>query len=141
MNVRDSGSGFSKTANDFKTFLLVDDEQAILDCVTLLLEARGNRVFAAGSIAAAIQVMEQKSDEIDCLIIDQSMPETNGLQLLNQFRSIGLAHPTILCSSFLINIREHPDAQYWPEHVLAKPYNFKRLQHAISVVLETQDCA
>ena len=81
MNDRDSG--FSKTAGGFKTFLLVDDEQAILDCTTLLLEARGNRVFAVASIAAAVQVMEQKSDEIDCLIIDHSMPETNGLQLMN----------------------------------------------------------
>ena len=139
MNDRDSG--FSKTAGGFKTFLLVDDEQAILDCTTLLLEARGNRVFAVASIAAAVQVMEQKSDEIDCLIIDHSMPETNGLQLMNQFRSIGLAHPTILCSRLLINIQEHPDAQYWPEHVLAKPYNFKRLQNAISLVLQTRDCA
>jgi len=133
-------SGFSKTAGRFKTFLLVDDEQAILDCMSLLLEARGNTVFPVGSVAAAAQVMGQRSDEIDCLIIDHSMPETNGLQLLNQFRSIGMTHPAILCSCFSLDIREHPDAQYWPEYVLAKPYSFRRLENAISMVLKTPDC-
>lgn len=143
MNDRDSGSGSGSpnTADGFKTFLLVDDEQAILDWTSPLLEAQGNRVFAVASVAAALQVMEQKSDEIDFLIIDHSMPETNGLQLMNQFRSIGLVHPTILCSGLTMDIREHPDAQYWPEHVLAKPYDFRRLQDAISFVMETRDCA
>lgn len=139
MNDRDSDSSNPLSTIGVKTFLLVDDEQAILDCISLLLEARGNRVFAVGSIAAAIQVMEQEADQIDCLIIDHSMPETNGLQLLNQFRSIGWKHPTILCSSLVMNIRDYPDAQYWPEHVLAKPYGFDRLENAISIALGIQD--
>ncbi len=130
----DANSRYPQPAGS-KTFLMVDDEQAILDCISLLLEARGHRVHAVGSNVAAMQVMQQLSDEIDCLILDYSMPETNGLQLLNQFRSIGWKNPAILCSSRVLDIRGHPDAQYWPEHVLAKPYGLDRLGNAISIVL------
>jgi len=131
MNDGDSDSGFSKNKINTKTFLLVDDEPAILDCISMLLEAQGNKVLVAGSVAAATQLMKKEAEEIDCLIIDYSMPETNGLQLMNQFRSIGWKHPTIICSDLLIDIQSHPDVQYWPEYVLAKPYGADRLQEAI----------
>lgn len=139
MNKRGSKSGAesrsSQTESNTKTFLLVDDEQSVLTCNSLLLETRGHQVFTAGSVAVAIQVMEKEADVIDCLIIEFSMSEMNGLQLLNQFRSIGWSHPTILCANLTVNINDHPDAQYWPDYILAKPYNVDRLQEAISIAL------
>ena len=68
----------------------------------MLLEVRGHQVHKAASVAAATQVMEHEANNIDCLIIDFSLPGTNGLQLFNQFRSIGWNIPTILCSDFSI---------------------------------------
>ena len=117
------------------TFLLVDDEREILSCIALLLEARGYQVFTAGSVAAALKVMERKANAIDCLIIDFSTPGTNGLQLHNRFRSMGWRHPTILCSSHKMEIDDHPDAQYWPDYMLAKPYCLERLQDAITIAI------
>ena len=138
----DNGPDSSHTTQtDFenRTFLMIDDEQVILSCMSLLLEARGHKVFTAGSVAAATQVMEQRFETIDCLIIDFSMPDCNGLQLLNQFRSIGWKHPAILCSRHTIDLGDYPDAQYWPEFILAKPYHFDRLSEAISVALKSPD--
>jgi len=133
MNDRDLSpvSSFEETGT--RTFLLIEAEQAILDSISLLLEARGHRVFAVASVAAATQVMQQNSKEIDCLIIDYSISDSNGLQLLNRFRSNGWKHPAVLCSDSLVKRSDHPDAQYWPEHVLAKPYCYDRLQKAISI--------
>ncbi len=143
MNKRGSNSGTesrsTQTDADCKTFLLIDDEQAILTCNSLLLASRGHQIFTAESVTAATQVMEKEADAIDCLIIDFSMPETNGLQLLNQFRSIGWRHPTVLCANLTMSFDDHPNAQYWPEYILAKPYNFHRLQEAISVALRIPD--
>ena len=137
---KNSTQAYTRTQTNVsnKTFLLVDDEHVILSCISLLLEARGHQVLTAGSVTAAMQVMKQKSEAIDCLIIDYSLPTTNGLQLLNQFRSIGWTQPAIICSSFEINLEDHPNAQYWPEYVLAKPLGFDRLLKGISIALNLQ---
>jgi len=123
----------SRPGNGARTFLFFNDDQEILDGISPLLEAKGHRVFAVASGAAAFQVMEQHYREIDSLIIDCSISSSSGLQLLNRFRSNGWKHPTVLCSDTLPKIKDHPDVQYWPEHVLTKPYCFDRLQNAISI--------
>lgn len=114
-----------------RTILLVDDDATVLDSVSLLLESMDNNVIPVSSAWAADQVMESQHEQIDCLILDYSMPVTSGLSLLNKFRSIGWTHPAILCSGYAMRIDDHPDAQFWPDQVLAKPYNFLQLQEAI----------
>ena len=139
MNKSGSSSRPAQSKLGTITFLLIDDEHGILSCIALLLEARGYQVFTAGSVAAAIQVLEQEANAIDCLIIDFSTPGTNGLQLHNRFRSMGWRHPTILCSSLKMDIDDHPDVQYWPDYILAKPYCLDRLQDAISIATRNSD--
>lgn len=114
-----------------RTILVVDDEAAILNSASLLLESLGNQVVSACSATDAMQVMESMNSQIDCLILDYSMPGTNGLSLLNRFRSIGWNHPAILCSGYPMRIGDHPNAQFWPDGVLEKPFNFLQLQTAI----------
>lgn len=136
------GGAASRTTQsglDTKTILLVDNESAVLSSISTLLEARGCQVHTASSAAAATQVMSLNAAVIDCLVIGFSMPVTNGLRLLNRFRSVGWRHPTVLCSEHTMNLGDHPDAQYWPDYILAKPYCFDRLQAAISTALRTPD--
>jgi len=98
----------SRPGNGARTFLFFNDDQEILDGISPLLEAKGHRVFAVASGAAAFQVMEQHYREIDSLIIDCSISSSSGLQLLNRFRSNGWKHPTVLCSDTLPEIKDHP---------------------------------
>ncbi|MEM7781878.1 MAG: response regulator [Planctomycetota bacterium] len=121
-----------------ETVLLVDDELNVLDAVKLLLEATGIKVIATDSPLDAIAKMQQHYEEIDCLILDFSMPEINGLELLNRIRAEGWNHPSILCSGYIMNLDEHPNAQFWPDVFLAKPYRFDELHQAMDEICRNQ---
>ena len=124
----------SDSLNIGRVVLLVDDEQRVLDSVSMLLEAKGQKVIAVNSAKDALAEMELYHDEIDILIFDFSMPEINGLELLNRVRAEGWNHPAILCSGYVMRLDDHPNAQFWPDETLAKPYKFKQLQLAMDKV-------
>jgi signal transduction histidine kinase/ActR/RegA family two-component response regulator len=117
-----------------RVVLLVDDEKRVLESVSMLLESKGNKVIAVNSAKKALAAMEESHELIDCLILDYSMPVTNGIELLNRIRAQGWNHPTVLCSGYMIKLDDHPNAQYWPDETLAKPYKFAQLQQAMDTV-------
>jgi FixJ family two-component response regulator len=73
---------------------VVDDDDAVRDSLRFLLEIAGFNVAAYGS---ADQFMsEAKPAELACLVIDQHMPATTGLQLIQALRSQGTDLPIAL---------------------------------------------
>ncbi|HEY9663077.1 MAG TPA: ATP-binding protein, partial [Allocoleopsis sp.] len=66
--------------------LIVDDEEDSLGILKALLEQEGAIVIAAISAQQALQVLEHS--QIDVLISDIGMPETDGYTLLRQIRSL-----------------------------------------------------
>ena len=124
-------SGLNSHARTNRTILLVDDEAVVRKSIGMVLESRGNRVISAGDAEAAMEEMQTNQDKIDCLILDYSMPSVNGLQLLNQIRSSGWRQPAILCSGFVMEVTDYPDAKFWPEEILEKPFKLDVLQQAM----------
>lgn len=76
--------------------LAVDDNQRILDLVTLVLKQAGFRtVTAATGAEARIKI----SEEMPALIIlDMSLPDTSGMELLETIRQISEV-PVIILSA------------------------------------------
>ncbi|MBV1926540.1 MAG: response regulator [Rhodobacteraceae bacterium] len=69
--------------------LVVDDEPSILELLKMALPALDNYdVSIANSAANALKTLEGQSPEFDCFLLDIQMPETNGVQLLEQIRAI-----------------------------------------------------
>ena len=69
------------------TVLLVDDEPAIVDATTLLLESAGLKVHAAssGKMARELLVAGVRPDMVVC---DYRLPGTNGVQLIGELRRL-----------------------------------------------------
>lgn len=67
------------------SILVADDEQGILDFVTLYLEKDGYRVFTAADGAAAWDCLQREA--IDLAILDIMMPKMDGYQLIKAIRS------------------------------------------------------
>jgi CheY-like chemotaxis protein len=66
--------------------LVVDDDPDARDLLTMLLEAAGAEVYAAGS---ANQGMEQLlTKPIDVLVCDIGMPEMDGFTLMRSIRAL-----------------------------------------------------
>ena len=71
-----------------ETILLVEDESAILDMTTTLLEQLGYTVLAASSPGAAIHRAETHPGPIHLLLTDVVMPEMNGQDLAERLGAI-----------------------------------------------------
>jgi DNA-binding NtrC family response regulator len=59
--------------------LVVDDDADFRDSLSLLVEREGFRVLAAGSVAAAREILEEASPGV--VVVDLSLPDGSGLDL------------------------------------------------------------
>jgi signal transduction histidine kinase len=66
------------------TILVVDDDEAILESVRVLLEREGHRVLTAQSGPVALEII--KANELQLLLIDYFMPRMNGAELIAEIR-------------------------------------------------------
>ncbi|MEW6622298.1 MAG: sigma-54 dependent transcriptional regulator [Bacillota bacterium] len=64
--------------------LLVDDEVTFKEVLKERLEKKGFEVLTAGSGAEALEMIEKK--EFEVAILDIALPDTNGIELLQQFK-------------------------------------------------------
>jgi two-component system phosphate regulon response regulator PhoB len=66
-------------------FYVVDDDMAVLNLLTRVLEKAGHRVEASPSGAAALKQIPMSRP--DCIITDIMMPEMDGFELIRGLRS------------------------------------------------------
>lgn len=62
------------------TVLVADDEFAVLEVLSMALEAEGHRVLKAGDGADALRILA--SQPCDVIVCDENMPLMNGHQLI-----------------------------------------------------------
>src|SRR5260221_10077373 len=90
------------------SILVVDDESEIREGLELLLSSEGYGVSSAGTAEAGLAKLEERP--FDLLLLDVSLPDRNGLELLKEVRrrdphlsvvlitaygSIATAHPFV----------------------------------------------
>ena len=73
---------------------VVDDDDAVRDSLRFLLEIAGYSVVIYGSAAQFLH--EASLSEVDCLVVDQHMPDQTGLQLIAHLRAKGVTLPIAL---------------------------------------------
>ncbi|HEU4629297.1 MAG TPA: response regulator [Gemmatimonadaceae bacterium] len=71
--------------------LLVEDSALVVHALTLLLELAGHQVGAAGSVAEA--VARARVEPPDILLLDLTLPDGDGLQVLEALRAMDAAPP------------------------------------------------
>jgi two-component system response regulator FixJ len=97
MNGLGCGNGKARVVGKVEstiTIFIVDDDEAVRDSFKLLLELHGMDVEDYGSTAAFAQAY--RSHERECLILDQCLPGTTGLDFLTSAEGAALRLPVIL---------------------------------------------
>lgn len=74
------------------TVLVVEDEEALREVCRDMLDAFGYRTLLAASGEEAVQLVNQYGNEIDCVLLDLTMPGMNGVETYNTLRAI---HPEL----------------------------------------------
>jgi CheY-like chemotaxis protein len=68
--------------------LVVDDDPVQVELCSILLEAQGFSVLAAGGPVEAISIAARVGSELDAAILDYNMPLMNGCRLARHLRTI-----------------------------------------------------
>jgi CheY-like chemotaxis protein len=117
----------SATLESTPTVLLVEDEPAIREVVTDLLQDEGYAVRQASDGLQAIDELEV--DDVDLVLSDVRMPRLDGPSLAHRLRGRGLAVPVVLMSAVDVEVNL-PGVRFLP-----KPFDCDQLVHIIGSAL------
>ena len=112
--------------------LIVDDDAAIRDLLSKLMERLGIRTLTAADGAAGVAAFEANQSEIDAIMLDAVMPVMDGGEALYQLRRRGARQPVIAISG---QPRTDIDRIFYratPDQVLHKPCTVEGILHALA---------
>ena len=83
-----------------RNILLIDDEPAVRVVTGRLLNELGHRVMTADSGQRGLELFSQEPDAIDLVVLDLTMPEKPGEQILDELRLVRGNVPVVITSGF-----------------------------------------
>jgi len=117
------------------TVLIADDEETVRAVGKQMLGRMGFEVLTAADGREAVEVFGDHADEIDCVLLDLTMPHMDGEQAFRQLRRLRPDVVVILCSGY----NEQDATQRFAGKGLAgfiqKPYNMAALREKLMQVL------
>jgi PAS domain S-box-containing protein len=120
-----------------ETILLVEDEPAILEVTTVMLQFLGYSVLPACTPGEAIRLAEEFAGEIHLLATDVVMPEMNGRDLATRIQTKKPMMKCLFMSGYTADIITHHGVLDEGVHFLQKPFSQKELADKVREVLET----
>jgi len=122
-----------------KSVLVIDDETTVLRVAKASLESHGFRVIQAESGPRGIELFREHQEEIAAVLLDLTMPEMDGEEVLRQLRGISPGVKVLLSSGF----NEAEAIRRFTVEELAgfiqKPYTAIALANKISDVVGKSD--
>ncbi len=119
-----------------ETILVVDDEDALREFVTQVLESRGSCVLSAESAAHALQKCSQSERPIDLLLTDIIMPGgMSGAELAERLQTQQPGLKVIYASGFSPGMGPKELAVLNRPNFLPKPYGMHKLLETVSASL------
>ena len=121
-----------------ETILLVEDDPAILDVTTLILQKQGYSVLAAGTPDKAISLAAEHLDEIHLLITDVIMPEMNGRDLARNLLSINPQLKCLFMSGYTADVIAPHGVLEEGVYFIQKPFSLQLLAAKVREVLDSK---
>jgi len=122
-------------ARGHETILLVEDEPAILELITMMLEKQGYTILAAPTPGKAIRLAREHAGEIHLLMTDVIMPEMNGRDLAKNLLSLYPRLKRLFMSGYTANVIAHHGVLDEGVHFIQKPFSISELAAKVRDVL------
>ena len=121
-----------------KTVLIVDNDQAVRDTMSKVVELMGYRAVGVERATRALPIVQEGG--VDAILLDLNMPGPHGDHLLSYMKNHSIpVPPTIVVSGYLHEERIGPLLRFGVCGILAKPFEVKRLMDELRRALEGED--
>ncbi len=119
-----------------ETILVVDDEEALLELASEILQEMDYRVLTATNGKQALQVLSDEP-KIDLLLSDVLMPGgINGYELAERAVEMNPQLKVLLASGYTSSSEVHHSQTRFSANMLAKPYNLSLLAKRVRQLLD-----
>ena len=116
------------------TLLIVDDEELVRWSLRERLRKDGYTVLESGTVASA---MERLTPAVDLVLLDQRLPDGDGLTLLRQIKESSPDTLVILMTAFSTVENAVAAMKHGAYHYLNKPFNLDDVSAVVEKALET----
>jgi PAS domain S-box-containing protein len=123
-------------AQGSETILLVEDEPAILDLTTMMLESQGYTVLATSTPEQAIRIANEQAGAVHLLITDVVMPGMNGRDLAAKLLSIYPGLKCLFMSGYTADVIAHHGVLGEGVNFIQKPFLMRDLAISVRQALE-----
>lgn len=114
--------------------IIVDDDSAVRDSLSVLLSLAGFSVSAFESAQGFLAVLDNHNP--DCLIVDLHMPRVGGIELIKTLGDLGFTVPIIVISGNLDNTNKAQAKLAGASRFLKKPFSGSLLIETIHGLLD-----
>jgi signal transduction histidine kinase/ActR/RegA family two-component response regulator len=129
----------SYTIGGTETILLVEDEEALIDMVRLILESKGYKVFTAQDGNEAIKVYKLHNNEIDIVLTDMGLPEMTGLDMFKKLKKVNAKVKTIFASGYFEPDIKSEIMKAGAKGFVQKPYSQSEILRILRSVLDKKE--
>ena len=119
-----------------ETILLVEDEPAILEMATTMLEGQGYTVRAAATPGEAMRLAREHKGQIDLLVTDVVMPGMNGRDLAKTLLSLYPRLKRLFMSGYTANVIAHRGVLDEGVYFIQKPFSIDELSTKVRESLD-----
>ncbi|MEZ5342733.1 MAG: response regulator transcription factor [Acidimicrobiales bacterium] len=116
--------------------LLVEDEEAYVDALTIALEAEGFAVTAAVDGAQALALF--RAEEPDIVLLDLMLPRISGVDVCREIRTISSV-PVIMVTAKSSEIDTVVGLEVGADDYITKPYRIRELVARMRAVLRRSE--
>jgi CheY-like chemotaxis protein len=121
------------------TVLIVDDEPTVLEVAKDMLERAGLDVMTAEDGREALAIFKECAEEIDCVILDLTMPHLDGEETFRELRRIRSDVEVILASGYNKQDVTQRFAGKGVAGFIQKPFRLESLTEKVRAILAPQE--
>jgi DNA-binding response OmpR family regulator len=115
-----------------ETILLVDDDAALLEVVSIVLSSEGYKVVTAADGAEALREVGQEA--LDLVILDVMLPRISGFEVLRQIREKSDV-PVVMLTAKGQSVDKVVGLELGADDYITKPFDTKELLARIRAIL------
>ncbi len=108
-----------------KTVLVVEDDPGLLGALEYNLESNGYRALSASDGATALDI--RRSNDVDLILLDLSLPVMGGMQVCKALRDSGDGVPIIMLTAWQEEHQVVEGLESGADDYVTKPFSLKEL--------------